>query len=140
MSLWHSGAETDVVIDLPVSVVAALPVDQLGLAILSDLVATSDWNEYNYMLAAQMVYRGDALEAVAEAMTWLRARALTARTPGQSSDAAIFVIRTGKRVLADGPKAFYANEDCRGEYIDRSKHGLGHSSSSANTSRESSGP
>jgi uncharacterized protein (TIGR02391 family) len=102
------------VIDLPATTVAALPVDQLGLAILTNLVETGEWNEYNYMLAAQNVYRQEALEAVAEAMTWLRARALIARTPGQSSDAAIFVTRTGKRVLADGPQAFYANERLQG--------------------------
>lgn len=30
-----------------------LPVDQLGLAILNDLLATNEWNEYNYLLAAE---------------------------------------------------------------------------------------
>jgi uncharacterized protein (TIGR02391 family) len=47
-------------------------------------------------------------------MAWLRARALIARSPGQSSETAIFVTRTGKRVVADGPKAFYANERIQG--------------------------
>lgn len=101
-------------IDLPSSVVATLPVDQLGLAILEDLVRTGEWNEYNYTLSAQKIYQGDALEAVAEAMGWLRARALIARTPGNSSDSAIFVTRTGRRVLADGPQAFYATERLQG--------------------------
>jgi uncharacterized protein (TIGR02391 family) len=94
--------------------VADLPVDQLGLAILEDLVATNEWNEYNYVLAASREYKGEALEAIAEAMTWLRARALIAKDPKQSSDTAIFVTRTGRRVLADGPNAFYASEKLQG--------------------------
>jgi uncharacterized protein (TIGR02391 family) len=94
--------------------VAGLPVDQLGLAILGDLVATEQWNEYNYLLEAKNSYSGDALEAIAEAVQWLRARALIARTPGQTSDAAIFVTRTGRQVLADGPLAFYASERLQG--------------------------
>jgi uncharacterized protein (TIGR02391 family) len=101
-------------IDIPADVVATLPVDQLGLAILADLVTSKEWNEYNYMLSAGKEYRGEALEAIAEAVTWLRARALIARTPGQSSDAAIFVTRIGKRILADGPPAFYATESLQG--------------------------
>jgi hypothetical protein len=40
------------VIEISPAVVAALPVDQLGLAILNDLIATKEWNEYNYLLAA----------------------------------------------------------------------------------------
>ncbi len=101
-------------IELPADVVSDLPVDQLGLALLADLVETGEWNEYNYMLTAQKSYDGAALEAIAEALTWLRARALIARTPGQSSDSAIFVTRTGKLVLEDGPQAFYANERLQG--------------------------
>jgi uncharacterized protein (TIGR02391 family) len=102
------------VINLDADRVAALPVDQLGLAILADLVATQQWNEYNYLLEAQTSYSGAALEAIAEAVQWLRARALIARTPGQTSDSAIFVTRTGRRVLNDGPLAFYATERLQG--------------------------
>lgn len=94
--------------------VAGLPVDQLGLAILRDLVDSKEWNEGNYLIKAQSTYSGEALAAIAEAMAWLRARALIARTPGQSADAAIFVTRTGHRVLADGPQAFYASERLQG--------------------------
>lgn len=99
-------------INLDAVTVEALPVDQLGLEILSDLIATKQWNEHNYLLAAQTEYgRGStAGEAIAEAMAWLRARALIARTPGQSSDSAIFVTRTGRRVAEEGPLAFYATE------------------------------
>lgn len=102
-------------IELGSDVVADLPVDQLGLAILADLVATDEWNEYNYMLGAQRAgYEGEAIEAVAEAFAWLRARALVARPPGQSVDAALFVTRTGRRVVAEGPQAFYATDALQG--------------------------
>src|SRR5437588_11088604 len=99
---------------MPADVVVALPIDRLGLAVLEDLVATKEWNEYNYVVSARKDYQGEALEAIAEALTWLRARALIARTPDQSSDSAIFVTRTGMRILADGPQAFYANERLQG--------------------------
>jgi uncharacterized protein (TIGR02391 family) len=92
-----------------------MPVDQLGLLILSDLLNTNEWNEYNYLLNAQNSgYRGDAALAMTEALAWLRARALIARTPGQTSDAAITVTRTGRRVAAEGPTAFRATERLQG--------------------------
>jgi uncharacterized protein (TIGR02391 family) len=94
--------------------VAALPVDQLGLAILADMAATQEWNDYNYVLSAKRQFSGDAIEAIAEAVAWLRARALIARTPGESSDNAIFVTRTGRRILKEGPKGFYASERLQG--------------------------
>jgi uncharacterized protein (TIGR02391 family) len=102
-------------INLPADRVADLPVDQLGLVILADLVATNEWNEYNYLLEAERSYRaGPALEAMAEALGWLRSRALIARKPGQTSDAAIFVTRTGRRVVDDGPSAFHTTERLQG--------------------------
>jgi len=102
------------VIALPPEQVVGLPVDQLGLVILNDLIATREWNEYNYLLAAQGPYKEEALLAVSEAMAWLRSRALIARTPGQPSDAAISVTRTGRRIAAEGPTAFYAAERLQG--------------------------
>jgi uncharacterized protein (TIGR02391 family) len=101
-------------IDLLPQQVTGLPADQLGLVILNDLITTNEWNEYNYLLAAQRAYQGEAVLAIAEAMGWLRARALIARTPGQTSDAAIFVTRTGKRIAAEGPMAFFAAERLQG--------------------------
>jgi len=47
-------------------------------------------------------------------MAWLRARALVARTPGQTSDAAIFVTRTGRLVAKEGPTAYFATEKLQG--------------------------
>lgn len=90
--------------------VAALPVDKLALVVLDDLIASQEWNEYNYLLLASRAYSGEALEVIAEALTWLRSRALIARTPAKTEDAAIFVTRTGRRLAAEGPKSFYAAE------------------------------
>jgi uncharacterized protein (TIGR02391 family) len=96
--------------------ISALPVDQLGLAILADMSATNAWNDYNYVVEARQWggFSGESLEAIAEAIGWLRARALIARSPDQSSDSAIFITRTGRRVLRDGPKSFHASERLQG--------------------------
>jgi uncharacterized protein (TIGR02391 family) len=101
-------------ISIALEQLVALPVDRLGLLVLDDLIATNEWNEYNYILGAQQHFPGPGAEAVAEALGWLRARALIARTPGQSSDAAIFVTRTGHRVAKEGPASFYASERLQG--------------------------
>jgi uncharacterized protein (TIGR02391 family) len=98
------------VLALPPDQVAALPVDQLALAVLDDLIATRQWSEYNYLLSASRAYSGEALEAIAEAVGWLRSRALVVRSPGDTSDSAIIVTRTGRRLAAQGPKAFFAAE------------------------------
>ena len=96
--------------------VVELPVDQLGIEVLKDLVATGQWNEYNYLLAAAEAYRDQpgASQAIAEAMAWLRARALIARTLGQTADAAIFVTRAGKRVLLEGLVSYSAADKLQG--------------------------
>jgi uncharacterized protein (TIGR02391 family) len=82
-----------------------LPLDELGLEVLADLVASNEWNEYNYLNSASqdVRYRGKeaALRAVAEALNWLRSRGFIARTPGQT-DAGIFVTRAGLAVLKSG--------------------------------------
>lgn len=102
-------------ITLSAEIVADLPVDQLGLGVLRDLLESNEWNKYNYLKSAEREYgRGVALEAIAEALGWLRARALIARKPGQTADVAIFVTRTGRRVIDDGPQAFYAAERLQG--------------------------
>jgi hypothetical protein len=46
------------VLNLSAKQVGALPVDQLGLVILDDLIATGEWNEYNYLLQARRTYEG----------------------------------------------------------------------------------
>lgn len=84
----------------------SLPLDELALEVLADLVARDEWNEYNYLNSASQDarYRGQdaALRAVAEALTWLRNRGFIARTPGQTADAAIFVTRAGRAALKNG--------------------------------------
>ena len=97
-------------ITLPADQVVALPGDRLALLILDDLIKVKEWNEYNYLLTADRKFRGEAAEAIAEAMAWLRSRALIARTPGQTDHAAIIVTRTGRRLAAEGPTAFFAAE------------------------------
>lgn len=99
-------------LQLDPEVVAALPVDQLGLLVLADFVKSRGWNEHNYMLEAQQSggYRGAAARPLAEAFAWLRARGLIARDPEKSSTDAIFVTRMGHQVLKDGPDVFYATE------------------------------
>jgi uncharacterized protein (TIGR02391 family) len=102
------------VIELTPDQVIDMPVDQLGILILSDLLQTNEWNEHSYLLGAQRAYRGEAAMAITEAMAWLRARALIARAPGQPSADAITVTRTGRRVVAEGPTAFRASERLQG--------------------------
>jgi uncharacterized protein (TIGR02391 family) len=115
MDKVRRSARIALVIDLPPEQVTEMPVDQLGVLILSDLVRTNEWNEYSYLLSAQRSgYLGEAALAMTEAMGWLRARALIARTPGQTSDAAISVTRTGRRVADEGPTYFRAAERLQG--------------------------
>jgi uncharacterized protein (TIGR02391 family) len=97
-------------ISLPEDVVAELPIDELGLLLLRDLIDTQQWNEHNYLLAATRQYSGPALEAVAEAYAWLKARAFVARDPTTQSDNAIFVTKTGRRVSEGGDHAFHVHE------------------------------
>jgi uncharacterized protein (TIGR02391 family) len=94
------------VITLDPQTVLDLPLDELALRILEDLQRTREWNEHNYLNAAaqdpQYSRSIPAQRAIAEALAWLRGRALIARTPGQSSDAAIFVTRSGETALHGG--------------------------------------
>ena len=95
---------------LDADTVSQLPVDQLGIEVLKDLISTNEWNEFNYLNSAAERFRGEALDAIAEALAWLRARALIARKPGQSAPDAITVTRTGKRVAQEGLQAFAASD------------------------------
>lgn len=83
-----------------------LPVDERGLAVLQDLLDEKEWNEYNYLLN----YQEPASRAIAEALAWLRGRALIARTPSQSTSDAIFVTARGRQALAQGIVATRAVE------------------------------
>jgi uncharacterized protein (TIGR02391 family) len=97
-------------IQLHSDVVTQLPVDELGLLLLEDIIDSQAWSEYNYLLDANRAYSGAALEAIAEAYAWLRARAYVARDPKPGSDNGIIVTRTGKRVAAEGQQTFHVFE------------------------------
>jgi Protein of unknown function (Hypoth_ymh) len=92
--------------------VVELPIDQLGLLVLKDAIASRAWNELNYVLEAEQhgKYTREASRALSEAFAWLKARALIARDTTQGSDTAFFVTRAGRRVADEGPDAFYATE------------------------------
>ena len=100
-------------LNLPEKTILELPVDQLGLLLLKDMVARETWNTRNYILEAQQWHglpQGEPTKAVAETIGWLYARGLIAADPDQSSSDAMFVTRTGERVASEGPDTFYATE------------------------------
>lgn len=92
-------------ITLPADQAVELPIDELALLVLEDLIATNEWHEYNYCLPYtrdnENGYRANkaAQSAIAEAMGWLRSHCMIARTPGNSHDAAIFVTRRGHEAV-----------------------------------------
>jgi uncharacterized protein (TIGR02391 family) len=96
----------DNVISLDAAAVRSLPVDELAMTVLADLVRTKEWNEYNYLNSAVQDprYAGDesTLQALAEGLGWLRSRGLIARSPGTTADAAIFVTRAGELAIKNG--------------------------------------
>ena len=73
-------------ISLTAEQVIEMPVDELALAVVADLIATREWNEYNHLNSASQhppfARNGYATRAVAEALGWARAHGLIARTPG----------------------------------------------------------
>ncbi|GAA4958920.1 hypothetical protein GCM10023224_51140 [Streptomonospora halophila] len=81
-----------------------LPVDELALHVLRDIVDIGEWNTYNYSLQYKRdeAYRnnGAAVNAVAEAIEWLRSHGMIAAKPGESSAQSIFVTRRGHEVLS----------------------------------------
>jgi uncharacterized protein (TIGR02391 family) len=93
-------------ISLSDDALAALPIDERSLVILQDLLDTDEWSEHNYMLP----YRGTAGRAIAEGLAWLRGHAFIAKTPGQSSESAIFVTERGSEAVARGAEATRAVE------------------------------
>lgn len=80
-----------------------LPVDELALHVLRDIVDSSEWNSYNYSLQYKRdeTYRanGTAVNAVAEAIEWLRSHGMIAGKPGETNTQYIFVTRRGHEVL-----------------------------------------
>jgi uncharacterized protein (TIGR02391 family) len=86
--------------------ILALPIDELALEILRDLVANdSEWNSYNWLVTAAPAYGGakaPATRALTEAWNWLYATGLVATDWANQSHGAMFVTRRGRRAAAEG--------------------------------------
>lgn len=86
-----------------------LPIDELGLEVLRDFDRTGQWNDYNYVNDARNTgYGKPALDALSEAIGWLRARGLVTPDLSQSSSNAAFVTRFGRKLLDEGPGHLHA--------------------------------
>jgi uncharacterized protein (TIGR02391 family) len=86
-----------------------LPIDELGLEVLRDFDRTGQWNDYNYVNQARNAgYAKPALNALSEAIGWLRARGLVTPDLSESSGNAAFVTRFGRKLLDEGPGHLHA--------------------------------
>ena len=86
-----------------------LPIDELGLEVLRDFDRSGQWSDYNYVNDARNAgYSTPALNALSEAVGWLRARGLVVPDLTQHTGSAAFVTRFGRKVLEDGPGHLYA--------------------------------
>jgi hypothetical protein len=80
-----------------------LPIDELGLEVLRDFDRTSQWNDYNYVNEAQNAgYGKPTLDALSEAIGWLRACGLVTPDLSQHSSNAAFVTRFGAEAARRG--------------------------------------
>lgn len=84
--------------------VIGLPLDELALLVLRDAAAQGTWNWRNWLLSARRNYpqRPDALQALAEAWSWLHTHGLISWSFNQDSDAAFSISRHGHQVLETG--------------------------------------
>lgn len=90
--------------------VAELPIDELGLLVLQDMVNSREWNEHNYLNRYDQSpeYRAlgsafpKSIQAIAEATGWLRANAMITRKPGDNNSDSIIVTRRGHVALETG--------------------------------------
>ena len=82
-----------------------LPVDELALLVLADLVASNEWNEYNYGNRHRQDVKGGysgnaaARNAISEATGWLRSHGMIARKTEDNNPDSIFVTRWGHEAL-----------------------------------------
>lgn len=87
--------------------VLELPVDELALHVLEDMVRTNTWNSYNYCLSYTTDEKFRAVgthpaRAVAEAVQWLLWHGMLANKPGDSNPQSIFVTRRGHQAIEQG--------------------------------------
>jgi hypothetical protein len=89
-----------------------LPIEELALRLVADLVASNAWNEQSYLNeAAQLTsYRASpgALQAISEAFGWARAHGLIAQKPADHNLGSFVVARAGHAAIADGLAATHA--------------------------------
>lgn len=90
----------------PPDVLLSLPIDELAMRVLADLVASAEWNEYNYLqsLSQSELYsrRQDVQHTIASALGWLHARVLIAFTWRHPGDTAIVVTPAGHTAVQQG--------------------------------------
>ena len=93
-------------LELSADDIVGLPLDRLALAVLQDYDASGEWHEWNYLnsylQSPKHSQRKDALQALSEALGWLRSNGMLTRTPQNSDSAAVMVSRAGRRALT-GP-------------------------------------
>ncbi|MFE3858190.1 TIGR02391 family protein [Streptomyces griseorubiginosus] len=94
-------------IDLSPQDVLELPVDELALHVLEDMVRTNTWNSYNYCLSYTTDEKYRAMgthpaRAVAEAVQWLLSHGMLASKPGDSNPQSVFVTRRGHQAVEQG--------------------------------------
>lgn len=84
--------------------VTALPLDELALRVLNDVESTRAWNWKNWMVEVEqhLGRNYEALGALSEAWTWLRAKGLITWNPAQDSDNSIMITRRGEVVRVQG--------------------------------------
>jgi hypothetical protein len=92
--------------------VVSLPIDELAIALLHDVLATNKWNSSNWMLTARSAYSGrpDAVNALSEAWGWLYAKSLVAPALEKQTLGAMFVTRRGREAVENGLASVRAAE------------------------------
>ena len=111
----------DCVLQIDHKTLLEMPVDQVGLLVLKDLLDTDQWSRHNYLND----YRNagtpaPVLRVLAEAVEWLSGRGLIATDPEQSTTSA-FVTRIGRRVVEQVPTSSMPPSACSVIYIRRSR-------------------
>ncbi|MFJ9628993.1 TIGR02391 family protein [Streptomyces sp. NPDC101175] len=81
-----------------------LPVDELALHVLEDMVRSATWNTYNYCLSytTDAAYDGQGASVIAEAVQWLWSHGMIANKPGDNNPHTMFVTRRGREAVEQG--------------------------------------
>lgn len=86
--------------------VVELPISELSLRVLQDMLDSNESNEYNYLLryTHDSTFRPypPAMHALAESTAWLRSNAMIARKPGDTNADSFIVTRRGHDALKTG--------------------------------------